>query len=58
MNNIGGESKFTGFPDECGDHSMEKIDGDFLLFVLALVVFERAVYAEKLLPSLAALKLR
>lgn len=58
MNNIGGESKFIGFLDECGDHSMEKIDRDFPLFVLALVVFERKVYAEQLIPKLGALKLK
>lgn len=58
MNNIGGESRFIGFLDECGDHSMTKIDADFPLFVLALVVLERKVYAEKLIPALAELKLR
>jgi Protein of unknown function (DUF3800) len=58
MNNIGGESRFIGFLDECGDHSMEKIDKDFPLFVLALVIFERSVYAENLIPAMSALKLR
>jgi hypothetical protein len=58
MKNIGGESRFLGFLDECGDHSMDKIDKDFPLFVLALVVFERKDYAEKLIPALGALKLK
>jgi len=58
MNNIGGDSKFIGFLDECGDHSMEKIDQDFPLFVLALVIFERKVYAEQLIPKLGVLKLK
>jgi hypothetical protein len=58
MQNIGGESKFIGFLDECGDHSMEKIDRDFPLFVLALAVFERRVYVEQLIPAVGALKLR
>lgn len=58
MNNISGESKFIAFLDECGDHSMEKIDHDFPLFVLALVVVERQVYAEKVIPAFGALKLR
>ena len=58
MNNIGGESRFIGFLDECGDHSMEKIDKDYPLFVLALVVFERQIYAEQLIPALGKLKLR
>ena len=58
MKNIGGESRFIGFFDECGDHSMEKIDRDFPLFVLALVIFERRVYVEKLIPAIGDLKLR
>jgi hypothetical protein len=40
VKSIGGESRFLAFFDECGDHSMEKIDKDFPLFVLALVVVE------------------
>src|SRR5258708_40076641 len=58
MKNIGGESRFIGFFDECGDHSMEKIDRDFPLFVLALGVFERKVYSEKLIPAGGALNLK
>jgi hypothetical protein len=58
MKNIGGESRFIGFFDECGDHSMEKIDPDFPLFVLALVVVQRTDYAKQIIPALSALKLR
>jgi hypothetical protein len=58
MKNIGGQSRFIGFFDECGDHSMEKIDPDFPLFVLALVVVERTDYAERIIPALSRLKLR
>ena len=40
-----GDSRYLAFFDECGDHSMEKIDRDFPLFVLALVVMERDLCA-------------
>jgi len=58
MNNIGGISKYIGFLDECGDHSLTKIDNDFPLFVLAMVIIERKVYVEKLIPAITELKLR
>jgi hypothetical protein len=38
-------SRFIAFFDECGDHSLAKIDTDFPVFVLALVVIERKTYA-------------
>jgi len=52
------KSSFLAFLDECGDHSLVKIDPDFPLFVLALVVVERAAYRDTILPSLNGLKLR
>lgn len=51
-------SQFIAFFDECGDHSLSKIDPDFPLFVLALVVVERATYRDDVLPKLNAFKLR
>lgn len=51
-------SRLIAFFDECGDHSLEKIDRDFPLFVLALVVVERAAYREQVLPELNRFKLR
>jgi hypothetical protein len=51
-------SRFIAFFDECGDHSLEKIDLDFPLFVLALVVVERKAYCEQVLPELNRFKLR
>ena len=57
MKNIGGTSKYIGFLDECGDHSLEKIDPDFPIFVLALVVMERQAYVENIIPALGRLKL-
>src|SRR6266478_6562439 len=51
-------SKFIAFFDECGDHSLEKIDRDFPLFVLALVVVERAPYRDRVLTEFNRFKLR
>jgi len=53
-----GKSRFIAFLDECGDHSMEKIDLDFPLFVLCTVILERERYVQDALPSLNQLKLR
>jgi hypothetical protein len=51
-------SQFIAFFDECGDHSLTKIDPDFPLFVLALVVIERDAYREQVLPEFNRFKLR
>jgi hypothetical protein len=51
-------SRFLAFFDECGDHSLLKIDPDFPLFVLALVVVERTAYAEEILLPFNRFKLR
>lgn len=53
-----GDSRFIAFFDECGDHSLAKIDPDFPLFVLAVVVVERAVYRDVILPAFNGFKLR
>ena len=58
MNNIGGTSRFIAFFDECGDHSLTKVDHDFPLFLLAAVIVEREAYAARIVPALASLKLR
>jgi hypothetical protein len=52
------QSRFIAFFDECGDHSLSKIDKDFPLFLLSTVVVERQAYAEEIIPDLAAFKLR
>ncbi len=57
MKNIGGTSRLIGFFDECGDHSLGKVDQDFPLFVLALVVVERKLYAEQIIHALGKFKL-
>jgi len=51
-------SKFIAFFDECGDHSLNKVDPDFPLFVLSTVVFERKAYREVVVPKIADFKLR
>lgn len=51
-------SRFIAFFDECGDHSLEKIDRDFPLFVLSTVIVERSVYQEQIVPALGRLKMR
>jgi len=51
-------SKFIAFFDECGDHSLEKIDADFPLFVLSTVIVERSAYVKVVVPELTRLKLR
>ncbi len=54
---IQGQSRFIAFLDECGDHSMERIDRDFPLFVLAVVIVERNSYVEEIVPRLNHFKL-
>jgi hypothetical protein len=51
-------SKFIAFFDECGDHSLEKIDADFPLFVLSTIIVERSAYVKVVVPELTRLKLR
>ena len=51
-------SRYIAFFDECGDHSLEKIDLDFPLFVLSTVIVERSVYQEQIIPALGRLKMR
>src|SRR5665213_1513058 len=52
------KSRFLAFFDECGDHSLEKIDRDFPLFVLALVLVKRSVYQNQVLTEFNKFKRR
>lgn len=52
------KSKFIAFFDECGDHSLSKIDKDFPLFLLSTVIVERELYANQIIPAVAGFKLR
>ena len=53
-----GTSRYIALFDECGDHSLTKIDRDFPVFVLSTVVVERESYVHDILPALGVLKLR
>jgi len=58
MKNVGGTSEYIAFFDECGYHTLELIDRDFPLFLLATVVMRRLDYAELVIPAIARLKLK
>jgi len=51
-------SQYIAFLDESGDHSLTKIDKDFPVFVLCLVVVDRESYAGETIPTISRLKLR
>lgn len=52
-----GQTDYLAFLDECGDHSLTKIDQDFPIFVLSLVLVRREDYCGRILPELNSLKL-
>lgn len=49
-------SDFVVYVDESGDHSLASIDREFPVFVLALCVFHKRHYAEKIIPAVEKLK--
>ncbi|GER07161.1 3-deoxy-D-manno-octulosonic acid transferase [Iodidimonas muriae] len=51
-------SRFIAFFDECGDHSLVKINPQLPVFVLCTLIVEREVYARRIVPEIAAFKLR
>ncbi len=51
-------SRYIAFFDECADRSLAKINPQFPLFVLALVVVERAAYRDIILSEMSRFKLR
>lgn len=51
-------SRFIAFFDECGDHSLTKINPELPVFALCTVVVEREAYARDIVPQIAAFKLR
>lgn len=54
-----GEPRFSDYVvyvDESGDHSLASIDKDYPVFVLALCVFHKRHYAEKIIPAVDKLK--
>lgn len=58
MKNVGGTSEYIAFLDECGDHTLELIDRDFPIFLLATVVMRRADYVDQVVPAITRLKLK
>lgn len=57
MLNIGSDSQFIAFVDECGDHTLTNMDRDFPIFVLSIVIIERKDYIEKIIPDFGKFKL-
>jgi len=49
-------SDYVVYVDESGDHSLARIDADYPVFVLALCVFHKRHYAEKIIPAVEKLK--
>jgi hypothetical protein len=49
-------SDYIVYVDESGDHSLASIDADYPVFVLALCVFHKRHYSEKIIPAVEKLK--
>jgi hypothetical protein len=46
------------YVDESGDHSLATVDPNYPVFVLAFCVFNKAHYAQRVVPSIEAFKFR
>jgi len=49
-------SDYIVYVDESGDHSLESIDPEYPVFVLAFCVFHKRHYSEKIIPAVEKLK--
>lgn len=49
-------SDYVVYVDESGDHSLESIDADYPIFVLAFGIFHKRHYAEKIVPAIEKFK--
>lgn len=49
-------SDFVVYVDESGDHSLASIDKEYPVFVLALCIFYKRHYAEKIIPAVEKFK--
>lgn len=49
-------SKYIIYVDESGDHSLQSIDENYPIFVLAFCVFHKRHYSEAIVPALEKLK--
>ena len=52
------ENALLVFMDECGDHSVGRIDPDFPLLLLAFVLVDKRDYSAQIIPAVGRLKLR
>ena len=55
---LSSSSRFIAFFDECGDHSLTKINTQLPIFALCIVIVERKHYAKEIIPQISELKLR
>lgn len=56
---VAGDRRFSDFVvyvDESGDHSLASIDAGYPVFVLALCIFHKRHYSEKIIPAIEKLK--
>ena len=51
-------SNYVVYVDESGDHSLESMDPQYPVFVLAFCVFQKAYYASKVVPALESFKFK
>lgn len=51
-------SNFVVYVDESGDHSLESVDANYPVFVLAFCVFQKRYYARNVVPSLEGFKFK
>ena len=49
-------SDYVVYVDESGDHSLVSVDPDYPVFVLALCIFHKRHYSEKIIPAVEKLK--
>jgi len=49
-------SKYTVYVDESGDHSLQSIDDNYPIFVLAFCIFHKRHYSEAIVPALEKFK--
>ena len=49
-------SDYVVYVDESGDHSLASVDREYPVFVLALCIFHKRHYAEKIIPAVEKLK--
>jgi hypothetical protein len=51
-------SDYIVYADESGDHSLEKIDSQYPVFVLTLCIFRKDDYVSRVVPSIQRLKFK